>query len=212
MTFADARAHLDSVGLGPRAVQLPGDPAVPPVEGALVVERDADGWVLSTLDYGVRQLLGRAESEDAAARLVVDYVGRDLPAPRLVDRAELDALRDGVAHHYPSLYARAREAGGSPFLIEIPPGIPLDRIGVLDGVHLNPLDSSVESRSLPPTALSVPAQVHRVVTDGLVLVRVQLTPPWFGQPGGALRFTLADAGQGIRDLVADGKLLRLQLA
>jgi len=35
-------------------------------------------------------------------------------------------------------------------------------------------------------------------------MRAVVTPPWFGRPGGGLRFTVADTGTGVRDLVVAG--------
>jgi hypothetical protein len=42
-----------------------------------------------------------------------------------------------------------------------------------------------------------------------VRVRAVITPPWFGRPGGGLRFTLQEPRVGIRDLVAAGVLERI---
>lgn len=89
--------------------------------------------------------------------------------------------------------------------------IPLDRIGGPDGWLLNPFDASFESRSLPPRALSNPSTVHQFVTERDVLVGARLTLPWFGQPGGAIRFTIADERITIRDLLVDGALRKVQI-
>ena len=44
-----------------------------------------------------------------------------------------------------------------------------------------------------------------------MLVRASIVAPWFGRPGGGLRFTIADDFTGIRDLVAAGRLRRIEL-
>ena len=38
-----------------------------------------------------------------------------------------------------------------------------------------------------------------------------VTPPWFGRPGGGIRFTLQEPATGLRDLVVSGRLLRVQV-
>jgi len=53
--------------------------------------------------------------------------------------------------------------------------------------------------------------LHRFLTAGDVLVRAEIVAPWFGQPGGGIRFTLADDFVGIRDLVVDGALERVEV-
>jgi len=40
-------------------------------------------------------------------------------------------------------------------------------------------------------------------------VHAQVTLPWFGQPGGALRFSIADDALTIRDLLVSGVLRRI---
>ena len=123
--------------------------------------------------------------------------------------AEYEALATAAAGHYAELRARLAEGD---LLITLPPELALDRIGALDGVLLFPAGTSVEARALPPTALVDGAELHRFVTAGDVLVRADLVQPWFGQPGGALRFTLAEDFRGVRDLVVAGALERVTLA
>ncbi|SDQ71940.1 hypothetical protein SAMN02800687_2543 [Curtobacterium sp. UNCCL20] len=40
-------------------------------------------------------------------------------------------------------------------------------------------------------------------------MHAQVTLPWFGQPGGALRFSIADDALTIRDLLVSGVLRRI---
>jgi len=42
-------------------------------------------------------------------------------------------------------------------------------------------------------------------------VNVRFVQPWFEQPGGALRFQIADPSATVRDLVVDGALVRLRV-
>ncbi|PYY63959.1 hypothetical protein DEJ30_10940 [Curtobacterium sp. MCPF17_003] len=78
--------------------------------------------------------------------------------------------------------ARLTECRVDTTHLELPPAIPVDRVGGPDGWLLNPFGASFESRPLPPNALSLPSSVHPHVTDGIVLVHAQITLPWFGSP------------------------------
>jgi hypothetical protein len=53
--------------------------------------------------------------------------------------------------------------------------------------------------------------VHKFITTADVRVRARITPPWFGRPGGGIRFTLQQPETGIRDLVVLGWLQRIQV-
>lgn len=44
-----------------------------------------------------------------------------------------------------------------------------------------------------------------------VRVRAAITPPWFGRPGGGIRFTLQQPETGLRDLVVSGRLQRIHI-
>ena len=96
-------------------------------------------------------------------------------------------------------------------MIDLPPELPIDRIGALDGVHTYPIDTPFEFRSLPPTSLRPENDVHKFLTVADIRVRASITPPWFGRPGGGLRFTLQQPETGLRDLVVSGRLQRLQI-
>ena len=96
-------------------------------------------------------------------------------------------------------------------VIDLPPDIPIDRVGALDGVHTFPIDTPLEFRSLPPTALRPENDVHKFLTTTAIRVGAAITAPWFGRPGGGIRFTLQEPGLGLRDLVVSGALQRLQV-
>ncbi|MFZ7089122.1 TNT domain-containing protein [Curtobacterium sp. RRHDQ10] len=225
MTIAAVRPTLDQLGYTNRYVQLPGEqPTQPPVEGALrIVPVDAQDqhgqggpsqgrqdWALEVVDYGAPRRLATARSEDEAVEMLRRFLNRPFPAARDVSRAELDGLRDRAASSYPQLAQQVHAAGPAGLTIQIPAEVPVDRLGGPDGYLLHPLDTPVPTRSLPPTSVT-DADVHRFVVTRPFLVAVRFVQPWFGQPGGALRFTIADPALTVRDLVVDGSLTRLRL-
>jgi hypothetical protein len=206
------RAELETLGLTPFDIQLPGeDSKVAPLEGALRVRADNGRFVLETVDYGEAFRLRSAESEPEISQAVIGYVSRPLPPARAISRHELDTIVGKIAMHYFDLRDRAREAGPEGIVIDLPPELPIDRIGALDGVHTYPIDTPFEFRSLPPTALRPENDVHKFFTTADVRVRATITPPWFGRPGGGIRFTLQRPETGIRDLVVSGELQRIQV-
>ena len=205
------RAALSPLGLTPFDIQLPDeDPAVAPLEGALRVRADGPGFVLETVDYGQAFRLLAAGSEPEITDAVLGYVSRPLPPVRALPRQELDTYAGRVAPHYVDLQRQLREEPGG-FVVDLPPALPLDRIGALDGVHTYPMGTPFEHRSLPPTALRPENDVHKFLTTAQVRVWVAVTPPWFGRPGGGIRFTLQQPETGLRDLVASGRLQRVQI-
>ncbi|HVD54785.1 MAG TPA: TNT domain-containing protein [Propionibacteriaceae bacterium] len=205
------RAELETLGLTRFDIQLPGeDSAVAPLEGALRVRADDGRFVLETVDYGEAFRLRTAESEPETTEVVIDYVSRPLPPVRVISRHDLDTIVGKIAMHYFDLRDRAREAGSQGIVIDLPPELPIDRIGALDGVHTYPIDTPFEFRSLPPTALRPENDVHKFLTAADVRVRAAITPPWFGRPGGGIRFTLQQPETGLRDLVVSGELQRIQ--
>ena len=206
------RAELDAVGLTRFDIQLPGDDsAVAPLEGALRVRADGTRFVLETVDYGEAFRLLSADSEAEIKDGAIGYVSRPLPPIRPMSRHELDSIVGKVALHYFDLRDRAREAGSHGIVIDLPPELPIDRIGALDGVHTYPIDTPFEFRSLPPTSLRPENDVHKFLTTADIRVRAAITQPWFGRPGGGLRFTLQQPETGLRDLVVSGRLQRLQI-
>jgi hypothetical protein len=203
---------LEGLGLTRFDIQLPGeDSAVAPLEGALRVRADGARFVLETVDYGEAFRLRTAESEPEITEVVIGYVSSPLPPIRAVSRHDLDAIVGEVALYYFDLRDRAREAGQIGIVIDLPPKLPIDRIGALDGVHTYPIDTPFEFRSLPPTALRPENDVHRFLTAADLRVRASITPPWFGRPGGGIRFSVQQPETGLRDLVVSGRLQRIQI-
>lgn len=206
--FEGLRRQLDERGVAHNAVVLPGDTGEP-LQGALTIREQESGFELATIDYGRTVPLAVEDSAEAAAQRLLAYLDRPLPEPRRMSAPDFQALVSAAEAHFAELQSRL--ADGSRLLIRIPADIALDRIGVLDGVLLFPAETSVEARALPPTALVDGAALHRFVTTRDVLANVELVQPWFGQPGGAIRFALADDFVGIRDLVASGTLSRVEV-
>lgn len=204
--FDDLRRQLDDRRVPSQAVRLPGDDT-PPLEGALALV-PADGGVdLVTVDYGRSAPLGHVDDESEAGTLLFAYLDRPLPEPRRVESEEYRALAASTSSQADELRPQLAEG---QLLIQLPAGLVVDRIGALDGIMLFPAETSVEARALPPTALTGEARLHRFLTTDDVLVRVEIVPPWFGQPGGGVRFTLAEDFVGIRDLVVGGALERVE--
>jgi hypothetical protein len=210
--FEGLRAELDALGLTTFDISLPGeDAAVAPLEGALRLRQGADEFVLETVDYGTGYRLRSATTEPEARQMVLAYVARPLPPVPAMPRLELDGIVGRVAMHYFDLRDRARAAGPGGIVIDLPPDLPIDRVGALDGVHTYPVDTPIEFRSLPPSALRPENDVHKFLTTTQIRVGAAITPPWFGRPGGGIRFTLQQPETGIRDLVVAGSLKRIQV-
>ena len=207
------RDKLDALGLSPLHIQLPGEESsVAPLEGALRVSANGGRFVLETVDYGQAFRLLAVEAEPEIAEAVIAYVSRPLPPVRVISRRELDRIVGTLARHYADLRDGAGAAGPQGIVIDLPRQVPIDRIGALDGVHAYPIDTPFELRSLPPTALRPETELHRFITGADVRVRATITPPWFGRPGGGIRFTLQQPETGLRDLVVSGRLQRIQIA
>lgn len=113
--------------------------------------------------------------------------------------------------HDIGLRDRAQAAGTRGILIDLPPGIPIDRIGALDGVHTYPINTPFEFRSPPPSTLRPENDVHKFLTTTDIRVGATITAPWFGRPGGGIRYTLLQPGVGLPDRVACGALERLMI-
>jgi hypothetical protein len=212
IVFEGLRAELDALGLTPFDIVLPGEDApVAPLEGALQVRRTEQDWVLETVDYGTGYHLLSVDTDDKVPEMVLAYVSRPLPPVRPLPRVELDGIVGKVAMHYFDLRDRARQAGPRGIVIDLPPDLPVDRVGALDGVHTYPVDTPLEFRSLPPSALRPENDMHKFLTTTAIRVGATITPPWFGRPGGGIRFTLQEPGLGLRDLVVSGALQRIQV-
>lgn len=196
------RERIAALGYSPSEVVLPGDAGIP-FEGALVIAARDGGWTLATVDYGQARVLFAADDEAGIEDVLLDYLGDPLPTPTALRPEAREQLLSTAAPHLLDLAGRAQNG----LLIDVPAGILLNRIGALDGFLLYPAETSFEARSLPPTALQAP--LHEFRTAVTIRMNVRTTPPWFGRPGGGLRFAIEDTTIAIRDLVLSGALERI---
>jgi len=211
VTFEQLRADLDQRGFGPELVLLPDEqPVGPPLEGALQVANHDDAFDVLCIDYGQPRVVATAPDASAVSQALLEFLDRPIPPVLTMDPSEVSAIETRLAPYYPQLRDQIAARGGAR-LIQLPPGILVDRIGALDGWLLTQLNASFESRSLPPTALREPSGVHQFVTEATVLVRASIVPAWFGQPGGAIRYAIADETMTIRDLLVEGSLRRVSV-
>ncbi|HEY0640166.1 MAG TPA: TNT domain-containing protein, partial [Pseudonocardiaceae bacterium] len=96
------------------------------------------------------------------------------------------------------------EGGCAPEAVEamvLEPGTALDRFGAPDGRVLSADGTPFAARSLPPEYLG--HGYHRYRVERPLPVWRTVSAPWFGQPGGAVRYR---ATHPVRDLLATGHL------
>lgn len=202
--WATVRAQLTRGQIEEGAVVLPSESHFG-WEGALVVSETPTGaWTITTVDYGRARLLLSRESAEEIATALYQYVLSALPPAQELSADEREDLLSAATADLGDLAARVRH--GSDLVVDVPAGVLLDRIGAPDGYRLYPSGTSYEARALPPSVLRQP--LHTFSTAGDVRMRVGTTPPWFGQPGGGLRFEVENQSAGLRDLVREG-LLRM---
>lgn len=202
--FDRLRATLAEYDAPRGLVIFPGDEGIPD-EGALTLIAEPDGsWSLVSVDYGQPRRLRHAADAAAIEQETLDYLLRPQLEPLPMPADDREKVLARQAPHIMDLAART-EAGS--LLIDIPSGILLDRLGALDGFLLYPAGTSFEARSLPPNVLEQPLRTF--VTAGDLRVRAERTPPWFGRPGGGVRFRIEDEQVSIRDLVISDVLMRL---
>lgn len=200
---AELRAALDGLGVPRAAVVLPGEPAGPAFEGALEVVRYSPAHLaLRITDYGQHHLLGEFRSERDACFAVWQYLTAPLPAPVRLTSHEVAARAAQAQESYQHLADRLRNVGQGGLITNLATGVPYDRLGGLDGLYFFAWDTPWEMRSLPPTANAPGARVVTFVALRPVEVQAEIVAPWFGQPGGGIRFHV-EGGRAVRDLVRD---------
>lgn len=200
---AELRAALDGYGVPRAAVVLPGEPPGPAFEGALeVVRYSPSHHALRVTDYGQHHLVGEYRSERQACLGLWQYLSGPMPPPLRITRAELAQRSAAAQRSYGDLHARLRNVGAGGILTNLAPGVPYDRYGGPDGLYLFPLGTPWEQRSLPPTANAPGASFVTFVALRQVEIQAEIVAPWFGQPGGGIRFHV-EGGRAIRDLVRE---------
>ena len=133
-----------------------------------------------------------------------------LPASTPVSAIDLQHRSHAYQGAYAQIFAQL-QAGGGALLTTLPPGVALDRFGSLDGVFLFPWATPVPNRSLPPTANGQAPNLYQFVTTAPLHVEAEIVAPWFGQPGGSLRFRIAADGVGVRQLVTARALTEVRI-
>lgn len=214
MKVDEARRLLAGARISRRDVQLPGERLdAPPRQGVVVVRHGASGWEVVAEEYGQSELLARCSTEDEALDYVVQRLTTSLPTARAVDAGLVDRTRVNMAEHVAKVRETLSGASTQVVSTSLWDGAVVDRFGTLDGFLVWPEGTPLAQRSLPPDVLDPGfPQLGRLVlgcaTEVPVLAR--LTAPWFGQPGGAVVMRL-QPGTTVRDLVADGRMLLLDV-
>lgn len=202
--WSELREELDRFKIPKEHVALPGED-LQGWEGALKVTQSADGkWELVMSDYGQTRSLFKRDSEREMFDAVRLYVLTPLPRAEgleLTD-AEFEEMMHTRGQQMHELAEQIQASG--PNLIQLPQGLLIDRIGVVDGFLSYHFRTSFEARAMHPFALEQRIHVFRVANP--FLVTAELTQPWFGQPGGGVRFVLEEPMLSFRDLIHTGVL------
>lgn len=209
---AELRAALDGAGVARGAVVLPGDDPTQAFEGHLEVVRYSPAhFALRVTDYGQHHLLGEYRSERQACLGLWQYLTAPMPPSVRVPQAELAARAQGAQRAYQDLHGRLLNVGLGGLITNLAVGVPYDRFGGLDGLYFFGWGTPWEQRSLPPTANAPGAQLVSFVALRPVEVQAEIVAPWFGQPGGGIRFHV-EGGRAMRDLVREQALAIVEVA
>ncbi|WP_420110809.1 TNT domain-containing protein [Pseudactinotalea sp.] len=208
---AELRTALDGAGVARAAVVLPGDNPAHAFEGHLEVVRYSPAhFALRVTDYGQHHLLGEYRSEREACLGLWQYLMAPMPQPIRVPQAELAARAQGAQRAYQDLHGRLLNVGLGGLITNLAVGVPYDRFGGVDGLYFFGWGTPWEQRSLPPGANAPGAQIVSFVALRAVEVQAEIVPPWFGQPGGGIRFHV-EGGRAMRDLVREQALAVVQV-
>ncbi|HCX85089.1 MAG TPA: hypothetical protein DHV14_08145, partial [Micrococcales bacterium] len=208
--FAELARRFEQVGYPREAVVLPGvaGDGQTPLEGAMEVRQSgARRYEIGVRDYGTFEPFASVPTEREACEWLWSYLSAAPPVATAVPRYDLEQRSASYRPAYAQLYAQL-QAGGGATLTVLPPGVALDRIGALDGVFLFPWATPMPNRSLPPVTSSN-ARLYQFVTMQPLHVEAEIVQPWFGQPGGSLRFRIAADNTGVRQLLRGGQLVEV---
>ena len=209
---AELRAALDGSGVARGAVVLPGDDPLQAFEGHLEVVRYSPAhFALRVTDYGQHHLLGEYRSEREACLGLWQYLHAPMPPRVRVTQAELLARAQGAQRAFAELRGRLLNVGLGGLITNLAVGVPYDRFGGLDGLYFFGWGTPWEHRSLPPTANAPGAQLVPFVALRPVEVQAEIVSPWFGQPGGGIRFHV-EGGRAMRDLVREQVIALVEVA
>ncbi|MFV0251917.1 MAG: TNT domain-containing protein [Beutenbergiaceae bacterium] len=200
---AALRTALDGYGIPRASVVLPGEPPGPAFEGRLeIVRYSAAHYVLRVTDYGQHHLLGEFRTERDACMRLWQYLSAPMPPRMRASRADLAQRTATAVHSYQELGARLANVGVGGIITNLAAGVPYDRFGGLDGLYFFGWGTPWEQRSLPQTAIAPGASFVTVMALHPVEVQAEIVEPWFGQPGGGIRFHV-EGGRTMRDLVRE---------
>ncbi|TGO05565.1 TNT domain-containing protein [Serinibacter arcticus] len=207
--LTEAQYPADAVVLPTDAPSAPGSA---PLEGALELRQTgAHRFSVGVRDYGVFEPFHTAGTEREAADWLWNLLVAPLPAATPVAAQDLQYRGHAYQGAYAQIFAQLAGGGGA-LLTTLPPGVALDRLGSLDGIFLFPWATPIPNRSLPPTASGPSTRLYQFVTTAPLHVEAEIVPPWFGQPGGSLRFRIAADGVGVRQLVTARALMEVRVA
>jgi len=205
----EAQYPADAVVL---PTDAPGAPGSAPLEGALELRQTgAHRFSVGVRDYGVFEPFHTAGTEREAADWLWNLLVAPLPNATPVAAQDLQYRSHAYQGAYAQIFAQLAGGGGA-LLTTLPPGVALDRLGSLDGIFLFPWATPIPNRSLPPTASGPSTRLYQFVTAAPLHVEAEIVPPWFGQPGGSLRFRIAADGVGVRQLVTGRALMEVRVS
>lgn len=201
------RAGLDRFGHPRGGVVLPGEGAEEAFEGTVeVVRYGPRHYGLQVADYGQHALIGEFYTERAACDAAWQYLTAPMPPALPVTAAELHDRLAAAQRSLAELTARVAAAGVGGMITNLATGLPYDRLGTVDGLYFFLWGTPWDQRSLPPTAWGPGAAQVVLIATQPVEVQAEITPAWFEQPGGAVRFHVEPPAHGVRDLVRAGVL------
>lgn len=201
---ARLRAALDSSGMPPGAVLLPGEDPDRAFEGTVELVHHGPGhWAVRVDDYGQHQHLGDHRTERDACLALWQYVSSPLPTALRMPLAEVQQRAATAAPAFGQLGERLGNVGLGGMITNLAVGVPFDRFGGLDGLYFFGWGTPWEQRSLPPTANQPGGRFVTLMALQPVEVQAEVVPPWFDQPGGGIRFHVEGRARGVRDLVRE---------
>lgn len=200
--FTLLRESLKNAGIPTAAVRLPGE-THPTFEGAILVRAVSNAFSVDVFDYGQLHHLGTAATERSAGLIAWNYLTAQMPTPLALSRNDVEQRAASAHAPYQELRQRILAAGPGGVVTNLAPGIPYDRWGTIDGLYLFAWATPTDQRALPPSAIDADALRVGVIANRPISVQAEITPSWFDQAGGGIRFRMPSP---VRDLIRAGDL------